>query len=323
MSAINTYQRMFENVMSSGHPDQAKTLDAWQRRAITTREALMEVYKQYASDLDDINQKYSSTYAKFQREPLDEDFTLMTKIARERIIDDLNGVLDAKRKQLSQSMDAPSDEDLRLLSVLQMRNTLTDTELSVAAEKLNGNLQGLRALGDIARSRGAVFPDVPEVGDLENNLIRAEQFALESLETLSTPTDQLGYYGRCFWTAPGTGPAASFFGSVDNLTFTAPQNVKAPEPEEIPTGKQPNAARVFLTGNEALGTIAVQFGCTVSDIRAANPDKDLDHLFHGDSIVVPSTKFKFTGEAGTIGVDQVIPTYYETSAGDVVDVTQL
>jgi len=121
MSVINTYTRMFENVMSSGRPDQAKTLDAWQRRAITTREALMEVYKQYVSDLDDINQKYSSTYAKFQREPLDEDFTLMTKIARERIIDDLNSVLDAKRKQLSQGMDAPSDEDTMCFCVHILR----------------------------------------------------------------------------------------------------------------------------------------------------------------------------------------------------------
>lgn len=216
--------------------------------------------------------------------------------------------MEAKRKQLSKCLDAPSDEDLRLLSVLRMRNSLTDGELATASEKLNGNLQSLRTLADIAADRDLYFPHVADAGELDEMLIRAEQFARESVESISTPVEQMSYLDRCFWTAPGTGPAVAFFEPVDNLRFTSPQDKRGLE--LVGDLGNPNAALVYCTGNESLPLIAIQFGVSTADIQTANPNLDCNHLRNGDELIVPSTRFKTSDAVGCVGIGQVVATYY-------------
>jgi LysM repeat protein len=61
----------------------------------------------------------------------------------------------------------------------------------------------------------------------------------------------------------------------------------------VPTMPQPEPsirshAYVFSVG-DTLASVAVRYGVSIADLRAANPDMDLRRLKAGDAIRVPAT----------------------------------
>lgn len=330
------YLRIYRNALNEGDPDKSLTLDAWQRRAIITRSALQEIRKQYDRDIEELAHTYQPEPFNEKRKPLDETYGKFVELAKERVRDDLSRVMQAKRKQLDKCLDAPSEESVRLLTVLQMRTDLTPADVAAVAQKLNGNIQSLRALASIAERAGISFPTAGSVEEIEQNFDHAEQYAAEMIETIDRADSEFQYLDRCFWTAPGSGEAPGIFGPLDDSTFTAPQTAEtdavtaaqaAAKQGASKASSHNNAARVFLRGDETLAGIAMQFGTGTAAIRRANPDVDLDQLQSGMSIVVPSTRLRITNEPGSIIAEQVIPTYYEPqktshAAGAEVDITE-
>lgn len=320
-SSIYRYQTILERATSAGTPNRDKSLDAWQRRAIVTREVMLTIKEDYKKKLDELKDRYSAKAFEIERQPVDDDYNKIREIAIQKVLEDLGNVLDGKRAQFDKSSGAPTAEDLRLLDALNMRSSLTLAEIAAVSGKFNGNVQAIRVLGDIARKHGISFPDIGDPEHFEALMERAEQFSKEHIEEIDVERDRLGYKGMLFWEHPGEGEAPSFFGMLDNQGFTAEQLTEATrenqQKEDAETDSPLTAtmtgegapvemwAEVKLKGTEYISSVADQFHVSTKQIREANPGRDLDHLYSGDKIYVPATKFSFLPGQGHIQPDQV------------------
>lgn len=301
---------LYIRAINTGTPDKAKTLKAFQRRAIITREALKLASEQYQADLKELGETYKQKALEERRKPLDDEYKAIVKLAKERCLDDLESVLEGKRKQFDRSNDAPTEEQVRLLTVLGMRSDLTAAEVANVAEKLNDNIPACRLLRDIAKRHGIPFPDVGNADIFTEAMEAAEDYAKQMIDGMDNVDDKaLSYRQLCFWKYPDEPTEADrYFARLDNNVLSAPQETEAPA---IPAGKRPNAVRVFLRGDENLGGIAMQFGINSSEIRSANPNTDFSRLTHGTSIIVPAGTLKVTNEPGSIIPGQCTPAYFE------------
>ncbi len=299
---------MIEKATAAGNPNREKTLDAWQRRAITVRGAMLNIKADYQKELDDLRTTYSPQVFEEKRKTVDEDYKTLRNLAIKKVSDDLQNVLDSKRAQYDKCSGAPSAEDLRLLEALNMRSSLSIAEIAAVSGKFNGNVQAIRVLRDIAKKHDIVFPDIGGPEEFDEQLERAEQFSADHFAEIDTDTDQLNYKARLFWTLPGGGEAQYFYSALDNQSFTAEQLTDATTKAQQETATRSTAlkatetnegqplemwAEVKTNGQQDLSTIAMQFHVSTEQIRQANPGKDLSRLYKGDSIYVPSTQFSF------------------------------
>ena len=308
MNDIFRYQVMLERATNAGNPNREKTLDAWQRRTITTRAALLKIKEDYEAELQKLRETYTPKVFEEKRRQPDQDYAALRALAVNKATEDLKSVLASKRAQFDRSSGAPTEEDLRLLEALNMRTSLNAAEIAAVSGKFNGNVQAIRVLRDIAQKHNISFPDVGDPEQFEDMLERAEQFSLDHLREIDTDRGQLNYKGVLFWENPGEGETDYFYGTLDGQGFTTEQIEEASKPDSAVT-KTPSdsaeAARaansqtgemwaeVRANGQQSLHTIAAQFHVTAEQIRQANPGKDLDRIYSGDRILVPSTQFSF------------------------------
>ncbi len=315
-----TYARIFSNAVNRGDPDTAKTLKAFQKRCGIIREAVKEAKRQYDADLHRLGEELSSKAFDRERKALDDDFTGLVLLAKQRCLDDLEGVLNGKRAEFSKRSGAPTEEQLRLLTVLQMRSELTAGEIANVADKLNDSVQALRLLREIAHKHNVPFKDVANDEEFEQKLTEAEEFGKRMVDGLTKTEDkELNSYERGFF-LPYDGPTAAdaFFSDLDASIFTAPQKTAQddikPAEDKIERGAKPNAVKIYLRGDESLAGIAMQFGVDSTQIRAYNPDFDFANMSRGDSIVVPSGRLRVSDAAGSIVEGQCVPVYAEKPA---------
>ncbi len=93
-----------------------------------------------------------------------------------------------RQTTLSRKLPVPSDEAVRLLSVLKMRETLTRDELTAAARTLQDDPVSLSVLDEIGRNAGVYGI----LGNVEN-----PRTALEHLLTLESAVDKLMALEKC------------------------------------------------------------------------------------------------------------------------------
>lgn len=229
MNMIDT-KRIFDAVYKTGNPDTSKTLIAWQNRAISTRAALLEVQSQIDAQEQELNQIYQpAAVAELMRETRDAMAELV-RGERDKLADDLDNILDAKRQQYKAiGLAAPTTEQINLLTALNLRDSVSEAEVSYIATEMSGNFQALRALKSIAKRSGIDLPDPPSVENVEEDLNLAREYATSSLRDIAVPNNELGYFSRCFYIAPGVGPARKFL-DLDSNIFTSVQ--ATPESEE-------------------------------------------------------------------------------------------
>lgn len=319
MAGYNEYLRVYESAMRQrGKPAEARSLDSWRKNCAVIRQAVMSVKAVFEAEKKRMwGDLKADAYFK-AIEPLQANYNFVLEQARTMMKNELKSVLNAKREQLSKCLDAPTEDDLRLLNVLNLRTSLSASELAAAADKLNGNINGLRALGDIARRSGLSFPDYGNLDRISHDLEAAERFANTMIKNVdsSDPT----YFERMFY--DHTELIMPQFEDVDTDFFTTAQEAVVPSGfapsspvSEIPVGKQANACRVYLTGSESLLCLASQFNCTIAAIKEANPGIDIHNLGGVESIVIPATKFSIVESRGYSRADQVVPTYLEPISG--------
>nr|AHF27189.1 hypothetical protein [uncultured bacterium Contig1777] len=320
---INKYERIFDAAYrTAGTPDKAKTLQGWKLRAHVTREALETLWAEHCKQVEAIRAEFQPGPAQTRIAPLVDDWNAVLRIAKNRVLDDLNDVMDAKREQLRKAQDAPSTEVINLLTVLGMRSKVSAAEIAEAASKCSGNVHALMVLRDLAEKNGVEFPDI-SVEKLEKDLDAAEDFARSKVESIGTPMSDLSYRDRLFWQVQDGGEAAFFFKPLDSgFTAVLADNVKEAQPThqrmtspiDLRTFDHQNAVRVFLRGDENVSLIAAQFGVSTSAIATANPGKDLNRLRAEDSLIVPGTYLVESNTRGSIVQGQCIPVTFDSPA---------
>ncbi len=319
------FKRTFDALNNAGTPDRERSLAGWQRRAAITRSALMEIKRQHKDEVAALAKTFQPKALEERRQPLDDAFSEVTKIAKERAMQDLDEVLDGKRKQFDRANDAPSEEHLRLLNALSLRSTLTADEVAAVAAKFDGNRQSLLVLRDLAAKHNLTFPRILTAGEIEAAIKEARDFAERMIESMEKDDRDLTYSELAFYTYPDhRGPSTAYFEPLDASQFTAEQIKKQTAEEAEPAkaaiseGRKPNAVKVYLRGDETAAGIAMQFGISTRDLARANPEKDLSRLNYNDSLIVPAGTLHVTDAPGSIVPGQCVPTYYEPHEAEAV-----
>lgn len=224
------YRRAFEGLNKMpADVDKSKDLIAWQKRAGVTRSAWKQVKTEHDAAIAEINATYTPAAAAEKIADENEAFNEITKIARERMVEGLEEVLDAKRKAFDKANAAPSDAAVRMLSVLALRTSVEADEIASLTEQFETNLPALRALRDIAVKNGVAFPSIISTSEFESNIEKARGFAMERINSMDKD-EYNSYADLAFWKYPGSGPSVLAFAPLDTNRFT----VTAKEPEPAP-----------------------------------------------------------------------------------------
>lgn len=329
MNNMYYYHRLIENAVNTGSARKSGTFRGWQEKAIKARQALKQVRQDYEQDLQELHGKYTTKYFLEEKAKLEANYNGIVQSAVTKLTEDLEDVIESKRRQFDKVSGAPSAEDLRLLEALNMRTSLSIAEVANTIGKLNGNVQSLAVLRDIAAKHDIRIPagaTTPE--EFDTMMQRAKEYSLDRLRDIDTPDRDMNYKGKCFFDYPDhPGEASHFYDPLDNNVLTTEQittatrqaqqpEAKAPATETAPAAAKtgegdavPMWAEVTCSGNMSLSTIAEQFHVTPQQIREANGGRDLDRLYTGDKILVPSTQFSFQPDpsGGHVQPDQVRP----------------
>lgn len=342
------YAKLYRNATApTGIIDTAKSLAGWQTHAVKAREALMQAQEEHEKRVAKIESEYKPEAASKQLAPYVEELEAVQKMAVHDLEEELDEVLEGKRKQFQKSLAAPSDEVVRLLSVLAYRDDITPAEAGSLAAKLGGNLNAMKAFRSILKKSGLNLPELPTEESFESELKEARSFAVDMLGSITKQKKEMSYSEALFYySEPGTGYAGMKFGKLDSQGFTAvqiePETAhEAPEKDSAENtstaDKTPkksiksgyNATKVFVQGGETLLTMAAQFKVNSADIRKANPDIDFSKpLYHGLEIVVPSTKMSYSREKGAVTIDACVPVHYtpedrpQYQEGQIIDTTE-
>lgn len=325
---IAGYSKLFVNATKpTGTLDKANSLAGWQLRVIKAHEALAEIRKQHEIIRDNINSTYKPEAAKEQMQPYEEELEAVRQMALKGLTEDLDEVLEGKRRVFQKSLDAPTEDQLRLLQVLSLRDDITVAEAGSVAGKLGNNLHCQKALASILRKNGISTKPLPTEEELELKLDDVRDYAVRMLALVGTDKKEMNLDQRCFFMAPGSGLSSIKFDDLDNNGFTAAQIAedimqeaeKADKPkDQTAQDKKPvtaqestkNATQIYCQGYESLNVVAAQFGVSPEDIRRANPDVNLTNIQHGTKIIVPSTRMKYSTVRGAVSADSCTAVEY-------------
>lgn len=116
------------------------------------RAAVVDAYGKRIKALEDTKgSKYFSDETKKAEDTRDEALNALKEEYRQYF----NTIIDAMRKaNASRKMKAPTEEELRILQLLKMKDKPTQTELTTAANALKGNAACLSVLTEISHTAG-------------------------------------------------------------------------------------------------------------------------------------------------------------------------
>lgn len=319
------YSKIYERTLRSGNPVKATTFAGWLERASLTRGALLLARKQYEDDVQQMRDRYSDKVFAEKRTTADTEYQILVDIAKQRVEDDLQAVLASKRAAFDHANDPPSEATVRLLQVLNMRDSLTAEELAAVSGKVEHNLNALRVLKDIAHRHGLSFPNVGSPGEFEQLMAQTESYCMGRLDAISKTEEEIIRSGSTldgdFWNHPDDSRAQhwTLFNALDSAGFTSQQVMAMTDAaQNIPwnpdtdstvqagkalSGNSSDAvwSEVSIRGPVTVHQLATQFRTTAAAIQDANPSRvmtDTTVLYGGDMILVPSTRYSVRSDSG-------------------------
>ena len=323
---MKTIMKDFETTLRHIYSGTGKGNDAsfagWVSRTQATRNALLENKRQHRNELEEMRDIYAPKLIAEKKAAFELDELELASIARDRVTEDLETVIEAKTAQYNRAMGAPSEEQLRLVSVMRMRQEtgedLTSTDFAGAVGNCADNYHCLKMLQNLANRAGVAFPAIHD--DFREDLDTVRRAATNILAGVDKSQEELGYLEILFWKYGNIGLSQNVFDKLDSLAYlsTTPEAVEkakversiaAAEQAAEKTGTVQNSkfcSKVKLTGLESIDAVAEQFHVTRSQIAALNPGVSLDGLHAGLEIFIPSTHFSFSpGNPSRVQASQV------------------
>lgn len=223
MNYTNTY-RLHAALYADSDVDKSKTFQAWQNRVQAVRHAILVIKKEHKEHISELSQKYLPR----EVDRLAAEAWEPARIAiRERVKEleaDLQDVVDGKTQQFKKiALTAPNEEQVRLLTVLSLRDSVSEDEIERIAESMTDNYQSLLALRSIALKSNISMPEPPGVAEFEDSMSRATEFCHEMLNLIDVPNEEMGYNGRCFFDHTDVGLPKILFDRLDSCLFASVQ----------------------------------------------------------------------------------------------------
>ena len=208
----------------SDHPDKSKSLQSWQRHCQVVRCAIMEIKAEHREHIAELSKRYVPHVVD---EMSNSEWDIVQKAINERVSElhrDLEEIVASKKTQFQKiSLSPPTEEQVRLLQALALRDDLTSAEVGRIGEQMCGNHQALRALRSIARKNGIQMIEPPTVEAFEDSLSRAEEFCSDMLRLIDEDNEKMGYNGKCFYDYEGVGTPKAVFDRLDSCLYAAVQ----------------------------------------------------------------------------------------------------
>ena len=139
--------------------------------------------------------------------------------ARDIIARDFHFVMGEKKMAHGMALFAPSEAQTRLLSVLNMRQSISAEEINAAATLCSDNLQSLRLLSEIAKRHDVYFPSLPTEDDYNRAVKSLEEVAEIAVSDCTMSDDALGYHQSVFWNTDGWGLNADAVRQLDTPVY--------------------------------------------------------------------------------------------------------
>lgn len=227
--------RVFQAIYREGNADKSKTLRGWQTRCQPVRKAILQLKREHQERIADLQKTYVSEVAyQMAQEEWNDTQAVIDNRAGE-LLADLQEIISSKREQYAKvGLSAPTDEQIRLLQALSMRDDLSEGEVASIAAKMSDNFQAMRSLKSIAKKSGVEVVAPPTTEAFEDSLSRAEKYCCDMLRLVDADEEKLGYGGKCFYNYTDVGIPHALFNELDRCLFAAvqvqPMEVDAGEP---------------------------------------------------------------------------------------------
>ena len=296
----------------------------WIERAQSCRAALLKNKQLRDEELKNMENTWATHVIDEKRKAFDEEKVGLAKIAKDMILKDLDAVISAKEAKYHEAMKGPSEEQIRLLSILQMRmdsgETLSSSDFANVTRFCADNYHVLRQLGNMAKNANIPFPRFEDTFQADVNTAR--EGAIDFLRSIDVPKENLEYYELLFWTTGNAGLYQDAFNKLDKPHYLSitPEDVKqaaideSVKEEARKSSEARNAtpaaskfcSKVKLNGLEDIYVVAEQFHTSRAAIAELNPGMDLDHLYKGGELFVPSVRFTYSpGSTAAVQENQI------------------
>lgn len=149
----------------------------------------------FVEEMQSIQQMEGSEYYEKKKKEFETIYLLEMRNLKKELVKDITPVLqNMKNALLTKKMDIPSDEQMRLLQALKMRDHLTQKEIEQACNTLAESETGISLLSEIAKKHGLILP-----AEIRNTVISEESIinnlynnAIELADTQDSIRNQTG-----------------------------------------------------------------------------------------------------------------------------------
>lgn len=197
---IRDYQKTIEAIFPKNDKAGPLSFKEWRSNVQLIRDMLMVDYTENCVEKIRIDEEFSPNFAASKKAAIDAVYNEAVELSQELARRKLSETVSAKRELFHKAMKAPTEEQLRLLQVLSMRQHVGSDEIHYFAESLADNLPALRCLGEISEKNDIPFPAILDGEDLERLLNQATSAADKYISSIGIGPDDLQYEHRLFWT---------------------------------------------------------------------------------------------------------------------------
>lgn len=177
----------------NGNSGKVDTFAAIHKKMRNTRAFIENERRTLNGQLEDYKKTYSGDYIAKQRVELEREqneiFSKLTGETRKEVRE----LIDSKKDKIIEMLETPpSEETVRLLEVLRMRDNLTDVEIQSLLPSFFGNYQAIKALESIAESNGisVTLPVQLDCRAMYDTLDKAESYLLAACDDMARPKDK-------------------------------------------------------------------------------------------------------------------------------------
>lgn len=163
------------------------------------RNTLREINKKYAPEYDRLARFQDSEGYAEAKAQIDAKRKSEVDALRQSTQATIDGVVDAMQTTYrSRPASAPTDEQLRLLSMLKLREKLTEDELRQASNSLKDCPIGMECIHELARKNGLTWhlEDALSSGEIQKSLDSMRRNAEHLIANLTDPDDRGHDFGN-------------------------------------------------------------------------------------------------------------------------------
>lgn len=284
MENIKTFDEVEQSIKRMGKKWNEQSHSNTIKTYASLHKSLTSLFIFLSNERKDINRRitamgetYSKKVVEKNREKFLKEFDEMAKAMIEAARKDIKEVTTSKRELISEMISsAPSESQLRLLSVLGMRDDLDMVELQNIVPAFFDNYNAMKVLQNVAKSNGIriVLPVQLDVRTMYEKVETAHEFLMEASEQLTTPWREMPIKFHAFFTVNDKEPGEIY--DPEYMEYVKMFD-HVPQLQEVRTDK------TQLTAIEA--EKIKRYFAPVENIDTSDPVEDIKVLKHVQEVI--------------------------------------